>query len=386
MHTATRIYIDASTPTPDGITLPFDVADVLHRGTDDVGQLYGDVDEHGNRVYITNKWAKYKAVKNEGMDYTSQLNADYTWKDSADWWKGSDGQCGLTFETAESLYTGNNPFASGSFLRKLKDGELPWGYDPPTGRMNVDPFRIFDFNQYDHAAPEPVTGVFDNLRLYDSGKLTVQLDETRAEDNLGIQLSDLTIGNSDVKDWFVGVLIYMSDTVGEYTFAFSENTIGSGDLSVQFANMSSYGGRRVTIVPFLSSVRDDQGVNPGAGVFLSCDIDPKTVLIRSEEQGVVTTIDAQWRDPFHVRVGYVVNIINNRDAQLVVDDLVVALYDERQNVDTDPFDDFTIQARSNKECKGVLIANPYYQDATYTVIVTSRTQGVSGSVRVEPYR
>ena len=368
------IFIDASADPRLGIC-PADLRSVFHMSGNTVGWFVTHAP--------INKWSKYKPIKRGGLNFTEQLNADFTWKSNADWWKNTDGQCGLTFETAESLYTGNNPFASGSFFQKLKDGELAWGYERPTGGTSY-PFRWRDFNYYNHNAPKPITGVYDNLRLYGGGKLTVLLDETRAEDDLGIQLSDLTIDRSPVGGWYVGVLIYKSDS--QFTFAFSDGKIEDGEINVEFDNMTSYGGQPVTIVPFLSSVRDDQGVNPGAGIFLSCDVAPKNTVIRAETQGVVATTDAQWKDPLYVRVGYVLNIINNTGSQIVVTNLKIELYDGSQVVDRDTESSVTVPANEAKEVKGVLIADPYIPGAIYTVKVSSDRPEVNEEVQVEPYR
>ena len=96
---------------------------------------------------------------------------------------------------------------------------------------------------------------------------------TRAQEDLGIQFDDLTIGQTPVSGFYFGVLIYMSSSVGNYAFAFSGETIGNGGTYVQFTNMNTFGGRDVTIVPFLSSVTANQNTSPGSGVFLSCDVE-----------------------------------------------------------------------------------------------------------------
>ena len=87
-----------------------------------------------------NKWAKYKAVKMTGVSYADQLDANHEWKSSANWWKGYNGQCGLSFTTYTALGTPGS-----GFLAQLLAGNLAWGYDRPAG--GTYPLRAFDFIQ-----------------------------------------------------------------------------------------------------------------------------------------------------------------------------------------------------------------------------------------------
>jgi hypothetical protein len=327
-----------------------------------------------------NKWAKYKPVKKQGLDFASQRNSDFTWKSTADWWKGYNGQCGLTFDIFNSLGT-NTMSTSGTFFHDLLAGSLTWGYEKPTGGSY--PYRHFDFLQYYGAAPKPVTGVYDNLRLYGGGKLSIQLDATRAEDGLGIQLSDLVINNVATSAWYVGILIWKSNS--QYTFAFSTDTLGDGADSVEFTNMTSYAGG-VTIVPFISSVRANQGVDPGAGTFLSCDVAPATVTIASEQVSVQTTINAQWMESLHGRVSYAVNIINNTTSAVAVNNLVITLYDGSQNINTRSIGNISVPAQDHIEYTGKFAVQNYDSTKTYSLVVSSSRPEVNGSAVVEEPR
>ena len=324
-----------------------------------------------------NKWAKYKPVVRPNVSYADQLDSNHQWKTTADWWKGQDGQCGLTFTT----YTGLGSPSSG-FFAQLLAGNLAWGYTRPSGSSS-QPLRAFDFIQYYAAAPKPVTGIYDNLRLYGGGKLTVRLDETRAANDLGIQLDDLTISNSPVSGWYAGILIWKSNS--QYTFAFSTNTLGNGADTVEFTNMTSYAGS-VKIVPFIASKRANQGVDPGAGIYLSCDVAPQSVSIASEVVAVQMTIDAQWKDALHVRVGYEVNIINNTTSAVAVNNLVIALYDGSQNINTRSIGNVSIPAQSNQPYSGVFVVQAYDSTKTYSLVVSSSRTEVNGSQVVDEYR
>ncbi|MBO7510240.1 MAG: hypothetical protein J6T35_03570 [Bacteroidales bacterium] len=347
-------------------------------------QLVGDVNQNSVAVGAVNKWAKYKPVKNTGITYESQLDTDKTWKSTADWWKASNGRCGLSFTTSESLYTGSSPFASGSFLRKLKDWDssMVWAYDRPVSGTN--PLRAYDFIQYYAAAQPPVIGVADNLRVFSNGEMTVQLYTTRGAHDLALQLDDLNINNSAVSGWYLGVLVYVSDS--QFAFAFSTDTLGNGADSVLFTSMTGYSGRNATVVPFLSSVRANQGVNPGAGTFLSCDVAPQTFNISAQATTLTASIDeAIWTSQLHARVSYIVKINNNTGSTRTVNNLVIALSDGLQNIGTRSIGTVSVP-QGSLTYEGTFIVDPYVSTRTYTLNVTSSTTGVSASKVVDAPR
>lgn len=324
-----------------------------------------------------NKWAKYKPVVRPNVSYADQLDSNHQWKSTADWWKGQNGQCGLTFTTYTAL---GSP--SSGFFAQLLAGSLSWGYTRPSGSSS-QPLRAFDFIQYYAAAPKPVTGVYDNLRLYGGGKLTVQVDSTRAANDLGIQLDDLTISSSAVSGWYAGILIWKSNI--QYTFAFTTTTLGNGIGNVEFTNMTSYSGS-VKVVPFIASKRANQGVDPGAGIYLSCDVAPQTVSIAAEVVAVQMTIDAQWKESLHGRAGYEVNIINNTTSAVAVNNLVIKLNDGTQDIGTRSIGNVSIPAQSNQSYSGWFSVQNYDSSKTYRIVVTSSRTEVNGSAVVEEAR
>ncbi len=355
-----------------------DVETALGRTCKSHVQLVRDIDGNGNRVNVINKWAKYKPVAYNGLTGSQLDSTTHKWKSNANWWKGADGQCGMTFTTYTALGT-----PSSGFLAQLLAGNLGWGYTPPSG-ASTQPLRAFDFIQYLHTAPKPVTGIPDTLRLYGGGKLHIQLDETRAQDNLGIQLSDLTIGGVSTSAWYAGILIWYSNS--QYSFAFSTGTLNGGDLSVDFTNMTSYGGKSVKIVPFIASKRANQGTDPGAGVYLSCDVAPQTLTIAAEVVSVQLTINAQWMEALHARVHYDVNIINNTTSAVAVNNLVIALHDGSQNINTRNVGNISIPAQNHTEYSGNFMVQNYDSSKTYTIKVSSSRSEVNGSAPVEEPR
>ena len=354
---------------------------------DDLRQTLGvSYDTHGEIVTLApiNKWAKYKYIKRPEFHFTSQLASDFTWKTVAQiealgqipWWKGTNGQCGLTFTTYPNI---GSP--SSGFLHDLLAGSLTWGYERPTGGIGTSPFRFRDMNYYWHASPKPVEGVFDNLRLVDNGNntynLTVQLDETRAQDSLGLQLSDITINNSAVSGWYVGILIYKS--ASQYVYAFSTNTIGNGATSVTFSNLNaSYAGSAI-VVPFLSSVRWNQGATAQSGIFLSCDVEPQSVTIHAPQVNYELSIYAQFGQAYGY-VKYEVNIINNTGQAYTVNSLHIKLYDGSQNLYDENIGNVTVPARGSLQYKSSRAEWSITYDSTknYKVVVTSNAQPING--------
>lgn len=374
------IKIKTVSGTTHGITHD-DMRQILGVSGNTLGQIVG--------VAPINKWAKYKPIKRSGLHFTDQLNADFTWKSTADWWKNTDGRCGLTFTTYNNIGSPSSGFLH-DLITTSPSWALAWGYEKPTGGINSYPFRWRDFNYYWHAAQKPVTGVFDNLRLVSNGNntynLTVQLDETRAQDSLGLQLSDLKINNSSVSGWYVGILIYKSSSL--YSFAFSTNTIGSnGDLSVSFPTLSASFAGNATIVPFLASKRANQDINPGSGTYLSCDVEPASVTIQAPTANYELSIYAQFGMGYDF-VKYEVNIINNTGSALAVNNLHIKLYDGSQNLYDRNVGNVTVPAHDSLQYKSSRSewSINYDSTKTYKVIVSSSVSAINGEAVVDEPR
>jgi len=368
-----KIYVDASSSPRVGVDLLADLQSVFATNHNDIGHIISDP------LILINKWAKYKPVKIGGLDFPRQRNSDFTWKTVQEieaipetpWWKGEDGQCGLTFTTYPAL--GSNTISTANtFLYELLHGNLGWGYVRPTGNINRYPFRFFDFNYYLHTAPKPVTGVFDNLRLLSNGaatptySLTVQLDQSRAREGLGLELTDLNIQNSPVSGWYVGILLYKSDSL--FTFA---ATSAVGDVSVEFTGLNGAYAGSATMVPFLSSVPITQGVEPNAGTFVSCDVGPQVVTINPAVIGLRLEIYAEFGQGY----GYVkctANFVNNEGTQKVIRNLHVKLYDGYQYLKNEDEGDVTISAYGQQSFTyGRTWDIVYDSSKTYKVIVSA---------------
>lgn len=371
-----------------------DLENALGRTCKSEVQLVRDIDSNGTRQNKINKWAKFKPIPRPNVSYAEQLktvNGQLVWKSVAEleaelktpWWIGNDGKCGFAFSTSEALGT----VSSGFLYNLMQSAGLPWTYTPPSGASS-QPLRAYDFIQYYADAMRPVTGINNNLKVV-SGNLTVYLDTVRGLGDLNVNLSDMTINGVAGSNFYIGVLIYKTSSAGGWTFAFSTSTVGNGAETVSFTNMNSFTGN-VTIVPFFASKRANQGIDPGNGVYLSCDVLPATMEIKSgspSPTGTTTYIDASWRDDFHGRVRYTVKIVST--SNVTANNMVINLYDGYQNIGTRNIG--TVNAGpsyspSSPEFTGSFPVDNYDSSKTYKLIVTSSNSDISGETDVEPYR
>lgn len=115
----------------DGLAV-HQIARCLGRSTLDIGQLCGDVNAAGVRVYITNKWTLRKPQNIERLDPISdELRALYDYG----------------FDTSVIASKSVN---FGDIMHAARQAGFDWPYVPPTSC-----FRVLDFNGYNHNAQPP---------------------------------------------------------------------------------------------------------------------------------------------------------------------------------------------------------------------------------------
>lgn len=150
-----------------------DVNQALGTSHTDLGSLCKD--SHINR------WAKYKPVVKDLLDTTSQLANDKTWLSSATWWKGTNGNCGITFTTYSTIAAAR---------AVIVDGANVWNYTKPAGG-SISPYRLTDFNQYYHTAPCPTTSVGASDAQLQAGAILTVTVATSINDGLSLKLNDV---------------------------------------------------------------------------------------------------------------------------------------------------------------------------------------------------
>ena len=129
-------------------------------------------------------WAKYKPVVKNLINTTGQLDSNKSWLSSATWWNGTNNNCGITFNTYSSVY------GTGSAKSAIDGGLVVWGYTKPSGSSS-SPFRIIDFNQYNHLAKPPVTGVFATDAVLAANAVMTVNALTTVDDGLSVRLEHI---------------------------------------------------------------------------------------------------------------------------------------------------------------------------------------------------
>lgn len=311
------------------ITLPInvqgDIGTALGRATGDVGQLCGDVrwnseSQQWERAYSINKWARYKPVINYGLDYSSQMNSAKTaWLPTSDWWKDKNGHCGLTIEEFTDL---GDPFSStqNTFLYKLRNGQLPWDYEPPTGIVGVAPYRVFDFFQYykDAECPLSFEGLPNTYQLDIYGSLTMSLGDVATEEDHTLGLGDFLLRNKTipVTDMYLGVLLWRQD--GTYHVLTSADKLSTGaNMDVTIDDATSLVGKWY-LIPFLSSVKYELGDSLVTGLYTSAfDITSnRAVTIAAYGSNVnLDNIFGQWASAASTSIDYELIILNYGSAR-----------------------------------------------------------------------
>ena len=182
-----------------------------------LGTNHADVGWVCSRGTLINKWAKYKPVIYPNLINTyDQLNSNKTWKSTATWWRGTDGKCGLNATVYNREYDLTQGF------------ESDWGYNPPTGGMAA-PYRLIDFNYYNHKAQMPFRATImgdaydeDGYAIfyitYTADRKAVFCQYTFPQDDTAVKIEDFKskdgkgiFHNND--DLYVGVLM----TLGKVT-------------------------------------------------------------------------------------------------------------------------------------------------------------------------
>lgn len=222
-----------------------------------LGTNHADVGWVCSRGTLINKWAKYKPVIYPNLlDTTGQLNPDKTWKSSATWWQASDGKCGFTINLrTDSAALVNN-------------WGTDWTYNPPTGGTAA-PYRLIDFNYYDHKAVSPVYITYPSEFVKNQGNpLNVLFNAFYGNSNR-LLLTDFLNGiwNSQTENMYCGVLL----TIGVRDSGYSDQMtkisvvnptpLGSGNtdaekynrtVSVPYNRLSNVNeGAEIKIYPFL---------------------------------------------------------------------------------------------------------------------------------------
>ena len=361
-------------PSTGIVTAPVSIADVkkaLGVGRGDVGTLC--------RSTMINMWAKFKPVpcrRSGFIDTTIQLSGS-VWNTSVSepWWRNTTHKSGSVYINSTYGIDAKRAYS----LNSLFSGYSNWGYDRPNGGIE-EPYRLLDFLQYNHKAPQPL-GSFSapsSLILTDTEPWSIDVAMMKNQDD------DNTrdyITAKDVADALFGTAYFGFALIDK-----SNNSAAIWVTGTRYYGVGTNGSRLTRghsyyVMPFFSSVSlpQDESVsnlNPGptqpplGTVFLSVpNIEMPTLVI---PDGSVTRDDAR----FSIR-GVLQNGILDVDAYIDAQDIIV-------QGGTIKFDGGTYPEVIIYVCKAgtqVGIGNPDPND-----VITSRTFSsiqVSSGSRVE---
>ena len=292
-----------------------------------LGDTVPSIDGLGNWTVIgrneINKWAKYKPLNYAAHEETGKVSG-------SNWWRGGNGQCGLVIDTFNSL---GSPTTTGSFFKKLLDGELAWDWDNP-----VSHYRLLDFDGYNHDAVQPMdTITYSTVALNSNGEILIQWDDTEDAASDSLTLSDIKIndGNSlrPITDYYFGVLIY--DSVGGSYDYVADHKISDGGLGGLFASMGSWAGKTVAVVPFLSSVALTQmsqgGTVPSGALFASFHLPSASLSINSHAGAVAVSFDSVMWNSSNNAVDYEITLTDTSGSPHT-EDIYIALLEGTQDV------------------------------------------------------
>lgn len=277
----------------------------------------GDFFVNGN----INPWAKYKPVRSSILGDTGESSSENT-----DYWKASDEKCGFSIPTNNS--PGSSPSTSSGAWYKLLHSQLMWTYNRPGGGVNSQPFRRNDFDGYDHfALPIFAQQQQLTLMLNVDGSLDVPF-QMNMGDSRSLSLEDIKINSVQLSSWFFGVLIYYTNN--QYVFKATQ-LAGEFNGIVNFTGMSSYAGKAVSIVPFLSSVSQNQGT-AGSGTIISCNLAPVQMNVVEYSSGISVIWDEATWNQAHTEVSYAISLHNSRAGYQTIPSIVITLQDGTQTI------------------------------------------------------
>lgn len=235
-----------------------DVNSVLGTAHTDLGLLCKD--SH------INKWAKYKPVVNTVINIMSQLDGNLNWLSSATWWKGTNSNCGITFTSYSTIAAARTAIINKTAI---------WSYTKPSGGA-ASPYRLTDFNQYDHNAMPPTTDVSaTDAQMKTGATLTITAIGT-AGDNEWLKLNSV----GDFSNYYYLAAIYdgsgnlkllqtTAKKVGQFTDAETiEIVIPYSDYSLIFSQNTTY-----YVYMMLSSVAYSAATSAQSGTYIPLPTD-----------------------------------------------------------------------------------------------------------------
>jgi hypothetical protein len=198
-----------------------------------------------------------------------------------------------------------------SLFSALAGGTYEWGREILTGG-SVSPYRLLDFDGYNHNAVNPVGGIGATSYTISSGRITISYDiEAVGSDNLTI--SDIDIDGTSLDEFYLGIYAYggTGSTASFYCTA-SQPFAQSTDMSIEITGLTdSYAGT-YNVIPFFSSVRLNGQAQ--AGTFLSANKEPVRITINGTGTLFYMVAMGNWADAQFSSIEWSVTGYNNNSS------------------------------------------------------------------------
>lgn len=285
-----------------------------------VGNTSGDLAtciRYGN----INMWAKYKPIR---LSSKSTLNYP-------DWWKGTDGKCGIGIDTFDELGSATSP-SQNTFLYLLKNGQLPWTYNRPRGGAYNEPFRMTDFINYNAAARNPFGDIATTDIWLDNNVFRIDYDLEPSD--YGLSVSDISVGGKSLAQYYLGLLMWSGNTVICVT---SSRQLGTSSISIIIENASSLVGNW-RIIPFFSNWEYPIGATYKTGTYFSANI-TTPILITVHASGTVYDVDSVAYWSATNRITIIPTVSNSSSGQMTVGNIYTEI--RTNNGSMHPEDDST---------------------------------------------
>lgn len=327
----------------------------------------GETFESGGRTYLhtslaklctsgrINMWSRRKPVR---------FKADNT-DIYPEWWRATDGKCGIDFPTYTSIGSLDNP---GSFLYNLRAQTDKWTHAAPRG-TSVEPYRLGDFRGYKHDAIPAVEAL--EQEYYDVSNNRIQIDFDLAvpsgdPDNLS--LSDLSVNGVSLSDYYIGAMLYRSG--GTYMIGTSDTPMGTGSASMVIDGITDSRAGLWTGYVFMSREAFGTGDPVPESVFLCFPVAPLRVNIRPQGTVVQIYCIGNWTDSARNRVEYTITIDNGNGLAVRIDDIQAIFVRVRGNGDPES-DGETVATYTHPSSVTVpgndrVTIGPFTQAITYT--------------------
>lgn len=246
-----------------------DVSTVLQVSSHDVGTLC----RHGR----INMWSRFKPVTipNPAPDRDTE------------WWRASDGSCNIILPEVKNIY-------SQVVDTITEDGTNGYSYRKVRGGATA-PYRLADFNKYDHYASPPIARVVLPEKVLRDHDLTAtclipvpDIDKTLPGSLL---LEDIPCnGGKTLGDLYFGFMIF--DSSNNFRGRVTSDTVGS--KTATFDLNDSFQPGTYTVYCFLSSVPLLQNAVDTAGFFYAAPYCAPAQVEITDQQEVQIAVTARY--------------------------------------------------------------------------------------------